>query len=116
MERSEDRKVTTLARWQPGAKRWKPVVKNAVGTLAGITCPGMTEWCISESGSKCYAMETEKIYTHSRNLVERNTIALEKAVTVEEKIRLYDKAVMDYLVDHEKAQKKVSWFIPKIFR
>lgn len=111
MERTADRKLTPLARWEKGASRWKPVVSNTIGTLAGITCPGKTEWCI-----KCYAGRTEKFYPKCHALVERNTLALEVASSIEQKIQLYEKAVLDFKEDHERAQKRVPWSLPKVFR
>lgn len=116
MERSSDRKVTPLARWAPGAKRWEPIIKSTIGTLAGVTCPGKTEWCMNEKSNRCYAWRTEQYYSNARKLVERNTIALEAATTVAKKIVLYEKAVTDFKIDFERAQKRVSWPIEKVFR
>lgn len=112
---SMDRKVTTLAVWEQKAKRWKPIIKNAVGTLAGETCPGATDWCFSEDGAQCYARKTEKMYTNAFKLVERNTIALKEA-SYEQKVDLYNRAIVEYKANHEKAQKRAPWDIPKVFR
>lgn len=71
---------------------------------------------MSETGNQCYAWRTEQHYTNARRLVERNTLALETATTVAEKTVLYEKAVLDYKIDHEKAQKRVSWPLPKVYR
>ena len=116
LERSADRKVTPLARWEKGAKRWTPLLRNTIGTLAGITCPGKTDWCMNAEKNRCYAWRTERFYKSSHALVKRNTIALEKATTIEAKIELYEKAILDFKVDYEKAQKRVSWTLPKVFR
>lgn len=62
---SNDRKVSALIRRQ-GSKD-SPVIPNAFGLTAGLSCPGRTSFCNS-----CYAENLERAYTSTAALVRGN--------------------------------------------
>lgn len=118
LERSTDRKVCQVARLQvPSATakkqraEWKPLIKNTVGTLAGISCPGATEWC----KKVCYAFSTERMYKAVGSLVGRNTARL-KSFRAGEMRESYVRTIAEYKADLSKVQAKVPFDLADVFR
>lgn len=62
---STDRKVAPLVRRQ--ASKYAPAIANTFGLPSGTSCPGATEFCTS-----CYALNLERAYSASANLVRGN--------------------------------------------
>lgn len=93
---SSDRKVSPLVRKQ--ASKDAPVIPNAFGLPAGVTCPGRTEFC-----SKCYAENLERAYTTTRNLLAGNLAALQAAGTVNGMAALLTDMVGRYVAAFDKA-------------
>lgn len=71
---SNDRKVSPIVRRQ-GSKD-QPRVANTFGLPAGVSCPGMTQFCVSSEGVKCYAANLENAYRSAGKLVASNYDAL----------------------------------------
>lgn len=113
---SMDRKVTPVARFemkmQKGKKipYWKPIVRNAIATLAGITCATATKFCLAI----CYALKTENQYPTAKALATRNTEKMRSGNLVEK----YQGAINQYRKELELAKKRKDLpFEPKnLFR
>lgn len=114
-ELSSDRKVTSVARLEMKTSKgkripfWTPIVKNTIGTLAGITCAGATKFCLSI----CYAIRIEAFYPSAKALVGRNTEKMRTGNLVEK----YQNSIYEYRKQLKLAKKPWLPFEPKnIFR
>lgn len=117
MKLSSDRKTSQLSKWEPGPKRWKPLIRNATGKLAGLqgSCPEATEWCAGDKGC-CYAMSTERIYPSMLNLVTQNYNEILNA-SAHECSMIYRTVFREYASELEKVRKRFpDRKIPDIFR
>lgn len=113
LERSTDRKVCQLAKLETSKRgaRWKPTIKNTVGTLAKESCPGATEWCMKV----CYAFNTERFYKAVHSLVGRNTARLKSFHALEMRDS-YVRTIAEYKADLGKAQAKAPFILADVFR
>lgn len=108
---SSDRKVTTKARITPSGRT--PLIKNAFGLPAHVSCPGATDVC----RDTCYAFKLEKAYTGVRGVLQHNWDALQElGDDWVEMGKLLHQMVCEYDVQHEKVQAKYDEPIPKSFR
>lgn len=107
-----DRKVTQFATWEPAAGRWKPAVRNTVGTTAGVSCPGATEWC---KNGTCYAGKLEKGFPSVGRLVDRN-LSILRGTDRDGMASLYRTAVAQYRTELEKGSRKAGRILPDVFR
>lgn len=117
MKLSSDRKTSQLSKWEPGAKRWKPLIRNATGKLAGLqgSCPEATEWCAGDKGC-CYAMSTERIYPSMLNLVTENYNEILNS-SAHECSMIYRSAFLEYAKELEHMRKRFpDREIPDVFR
>lgn len=109
LELSSDRKVTPVARWEANQHRWKPLVNNTIGTLAGVTCKMATEFCLAI----CYAMRVEEFYPRAKALVARNTERVRSGNLVEK----YQGAIDEYRKQMTLVKNRPLSFEPKnLFR
>lgn len=109
LELSTDRKTTPVARWESGKREWRPVVKNTIATLAGVTCDWATKFCLAI----CYAFSVENFYPRAKLLAGRNTERMKSGNLVEK----YQGAIDDYRKQFNLALKRDLPFEPKnIFR
>lgn len=109
---SRDRKVSPLSRWANAAKRWEPMVANAMGLSAHDTCPGETPFC-----DGCYAARTERIFTSAGRLVAHNTEQLKACGSnVMSMVALLVPLVETFLSECEKAEKKTGRAVERVYR
>lgn len=117
MKLSADRKVSPLSKWEEGPKRWKPIVLNATGKLAGLkgSCPEATPWCAGDKGC-CYAMSVERMYPSVLNLVTENYNEILGA-SIHECATIYRSAFREYSKGLEQVRQRFpDRLIPDIFR
>lgn len=107
---SRDRKVAPYIQSPFGASP-KPIA-NSFGLPAGTSCPGMTPFC-----KGCYAAAVEKRWSGPAKLVQHNWQLLQElGDDVERMAWLLLEAIDQYLVEHQKAEKRSGSAIPKAFR
>lgn len=109
---SYNRKVTPLARWEKGARRWKPVVGNTFGVKAGAGCPDKTAFC-----DGCYALNEERVFTSVGRLVQGNLDALLACGSnVGRMVALLVPLVGQFLAECGRADKKALKPVERVYR
>lgn len=109
---SADRKVSPVSRWEDGAQRWKPTVRNAFGLPGGRegSCgDAATDTC----HAVCYAQRTERQYTSVGRLVTHNYRTLLES---KDMAATLSAMVEDFLADCDKADAKRSQPVARVFR
>lgn len=114
---TSDRKVSQYSVWEAGAKRFKPVVQNTVGTTAGASCPGATEWCFGTAERKgpCYAAKLEQAFPSVGRLVDHN-LAVLRGTDESGMVALYRAAIATYRATLAKGVKRSGRDLPNVFR
>lgn len=110
---SNDRKVSPKSVYEKAAKRWKPIVPNSFGLLAGTSCPDKTAACTKI----CYAANLERVFSSARRLVAGNLELLQACgANVAKMVELLAPMVEEWLATCDRVEKKTGTPVSRAFR